>query len=98
MAQHNRFSHNKKQKARGGNAPHVRSPIVLERRVPVVYGKAVIVMEDEQKNTFVFKGGNWIPHEMSIADCRKECEVKVLPQKVNRMTRYEVRFPVAMES
>lgn len=96
MAQHNRFSH-KKQKVKGGQAPPVRSPVVFERKAPVVYGKPVIMMEDEQKNTFIFKAGNWIPHEMSIADCRRECEVKELPQKVNRMTRYEVRFPIALD-
>ena len=96
MAQHNRFSR-KKQKARAAQVTPLRAPISFERKAPVVYGKAVVVMEDEQKNTFVFKGGAWIPHEMSIADCRRECQVKELPQKVNRMTRYEIRFPVALD-
>jgi hypothetical protein len=32
---------------------------------------------------------------MTIAECRlNQCQVKQLPQKVNRMTRYEVQSPV----
>jgi hypothetical protein len=51
-------------------------------------------MEDEQKNTFIYEGGAWVPHSASIAECRQTCQVKELPQKVNRMTRYEIRCPV----
>ena len=66
---------------------------LAERRAPVVYGKPFIVMEDEQKNTFVYERGTWIPHSSTIAECRKTCLVKELPQRVNRMIRYEVRSP-----
>ena len=66
----------------------------MEKRAPIEYGKAFIVMEDEQRNTFVYKAGAWIPHSMSIAECRQDCQVKELPQKVNRMTRYEIRCPM----
>ena len=69
-------------------------PVVRERRPPVTYGKPIIMLEDEQKNTFVYQGGAWIPHELTIAQCRETCKVKELPQKVNRHTRYEVCFPV----
>ena len=31
---------------------------------------------------------------MSIAQCRQDCLVKELPQKVNGKTRYEVRCPL----
>ena len=55
-------------------------------------------MEDATKNTFEFKLGAWVPHIMSIAECRRECIVKELPQKVNGMTRYEIRSPVPRKS
>jgi hypothetical protein len=60
-----------------------------------LYGKAFIVLEDAQKQTFVYKSGAWSAFSMSIAECRQDCQVKELPQKVNQMTRYEVRCPVA---
>jgi hypothetical protein len=31
---------------------------------------------------------------MSIAECRENCQVQELPQKVNGMTRYEIRYPL----
>ena len=70
-----------------------RPPEPAERTAPVVYGKAFIVLEDEAKNTFIFKGGAWVAHTASIAECRQSCQVKELPQRVNNMTRYEVRCP-----
>jgi hypothetical protein len=51
------------------------------------------VAEDEQKNTFVFQGGSWVPHTASIAECRQTCQVKELPQRLNKLIRYEVRCP-----
>jgi len=60
-----------------------------------VYGKAFILMEDLQKNTFEYVKGAWVPHAMTIAECRVDCQVKELPQKVNGMTRYEVRCPTS---
>jgi hypothetical protein len=70
-----------------------RPPEFTERISPVVYGKAFIVLEDEAKNTFIFKGGEWVAHTGSIAECRQSCQVKELPQRVNKMKRYEVRCP-----
>jgi hypothetical protein len=52
-------------------------------------------MEDENKNTFIFQDGAWVASERSIADCRQDCQVKELPQRLNRMVRYEVRCPIA---
>ncbi len=68
-------------------APYVPKPVVT-------YGKPTMLLEDTLRNTFEFKGGTWIPFAMSIADCRRDCLVKELSQKVNQMTRYEVRFPI----
>ena len=68
-------------------------PEPAQRTAPVVYGKAFIVLEDEAKNTFIFKGGAWVAHTASIAECRQSCQVKQLPQRVNKMIRYEVRCP-----
>lgn len=68
-------------------APYVPAP-------PVTYGKPVLILEDTARHTFEFKGGEWVPFAMSIAECRRGCLVKELPQKINSMTRYEVRLPV----
>ena len=68
-----------------------RPPEFTGRAAPAVYGKAFIVLEDEAKNTFVYKGGTWVAHTASIAECRQSCLVKELPQRVNKMIRYEVR-------
>ena len=100
MAQRNRFA-NKRQKSRAPTPPTVVrqfTPAVMERKPPTEYGKPFVLMEDEQKNTFAYKAGAWIPHAMSIAECRQNCQVKELPQKVNRMTRYEIRCPVSVNS
>jgi hypothetical protein len=96
MAQKRRFTQNKRQRGSSPN-PELRGlrrpPEVTERVAPTVYGKPFIVLEDESKNTFTFKAGAWIPNEASIADFKQTCQVKELAQKVNRMTRYEVRAP-----
>src|SRR5262245_41799885 len=68
-------------------------PEQTQRAAPVVYGKAFIVLEDEAKNTFVFKGGAWVAHTASIAECHASCQVKELPQRLNKMIRYEIRCP-----
>jgi hypothetical protein len=96
MAQKHRF-HN--QRGRRPSRPPQAAPQaaprpVIEKKPPVVYGKAIIVLEDEAKGTFEFQQGAWVPFPMSIAECRRQCLVKELPQKVNRMTRYEIRCPV----
>jgi hypothetical protein len=96
MAQRRRFTQNKRQAARA--APAVRglyqTPVPVERMTPKVYGKPFIVVEDAAKNTFVYQGGNWVPHTASIAECKQTCLVKELPQRVNGRIRYEVREQV----
>ena len=98
MAQKRRESfkpHNKRSGA-AGSRPVISKepPVPYVPKPPVIYGKPVTLMEDPQRNTFEFKNGAWIPFALSIADCRRDCTVKELAQKVNQMTRYEVRFPV----
>ncbi len=96
MSQRNR-RHNKRPKSRGGaqSAAATRPPLeVFEKKAPVVYGKPFVVLEDAQKNTFVFTSGKWIEHSATIAECRVDCQVKELPQKINGMTRYEISCPV----
>jgi len=96
MAQRKRFD-NKRQK------PHLRTAAPMRReplaphvkKAPTEYGKPFILLEDAQKKTFGYQGGAWVPHSMTIAECRQDdCQVKELPQKVNNMTRYEVRCPL----
>jgi hypothetical protein len=87
---------NKRQMARSPSNENRRtlaiSPLV-ERVAPTVYGKAFIVAEDESKNTFIYKAGAWVPHTESIAECKRTCLVKELPQRLGKMIRYEVRSP-----
>ncbi|HEX4000962.1 MAG TPA: hypothetical protein VHX65_20625 [Pirellulales bacterium] len=75
-------------------AAAVERPAPWVKTAPIQYGKAVVVLEDESKNTFYFDQGAWVPYGASIAACRADCMVKELPQKVNRMTRYEIRRPL----
>jgi hypothetical protein len=83
----------------GGRPPALatrmlQKPPEVERQPAVVYGKPFIVLEDKAKNTFIYQAGNWVPYTESIAECRKTCQVKQLPQSVNQMIRYEIRCPV----
>ncbi len=71
------------------------APAVIEKKPPVVYGKPFVVLEDGQKDTFIYQGGKWVPHTKTIAECREDCQVKELSQKINGMTRYEICSPVA---
>jgi hypothetical protein len=89
---------NQRQPSRGGrSAP----PVVREVRpayvkpAPKVYGKPFVLLEDEAKNVFEFVGGAWTPYGYSIADCRAGGEVTQLAQKVNKMTRYQVRLEIS---
>ena len=95
MAQRRRPTFNKRQASR--LAPTTRTlvatPVFTGPARPVVYGKPFILMEDEAKNTFIYKAGEWVPHTATIAECRETCQVKVLPQSVGKMIRYEVRCP-----
>ena len=88
---------NNRPKSRGGAArdPNFRAAIVIpEKKIPIEYGKAFVLLEDVEKNAFIYKGGQWVRHTASIAECRQDCQVKELPQKINGMTRYEVRAPL----
>jgi hypothetical protein len=98
MPQKRRFTQpNKRQAASRPPSDTRRSMLVplapVERVAPTVYGKAFIVAEDSAKNTFVFQQGAWVAYHESIAQARLTCQVKELPQKLNNMTRYEVRVP-----
>lgn len=70
------------------------APRSFEPKPPTQYGPAIIILEDAQKNTFEYTSGSWVPFEMSIAECRVECQVRALPQQVNGKTRYEIRRPL----
>jgi hypothetical protein len=97
MTKRNRFNHKRHNKPRAA-APRAteqrEAPLPFERKPPVVYGKPFVLLEDVNKNTFEYKSGAWIPHAMTIAECRQTCKVKELPQKLKQMTRYEVRAPL----
>jgi hypothetical protein len=95
MAQ--RRHHNNKRQKPHIAAPHAARPPVAayERKAPVTYGKPVILLEDDQKVTFIYSAGQWTRHEKTIAECRVDCQVKELSQKINGMTRYEVCSPLA---
>jgi hypothetical protein len=97
MAQKRRFTQNKRQAARSPVASDTRTlrrlPEFTGRPRPVVYGKPFVVVEDAQKNTFIFHGGEWVAYSASIAECRQTCQVKELPQRLNGRIRYEIRAP-----
>jgi hypothetical protein len=97
MAQKHRFN---RKPNRSGGPPRrndvVREvPVRAEPKPPTQYGKAFVLMEDNKLNTFEYVAGAWIPYGLSIAQCRHDCLVKELPQKLNGCTRYEIRSPVA---
>jgi hypothetical protein len=96
MAQRRRPVFNKRQASRLPLPTRslVVAPVLTQPVRAVVYGKPFIVMEDEGKNTFIYRAGEWVPHSATIAECRQTCQVKALPQGVGKMTRYEVRSPV----
>jgi hypothetical protein len=74
------------------------APVRLAPKPPTQYGKAFVLLEDAQLNTFEFVAGAWIPYGLTIAQCKHDHLVKALPQKVNGNTRYEIRSPVSLES
>ncbi|MBM4005555.1 MAG: hypothetical protein FJ295_20070 [Planctomycetes bacterium] len=95
MAQKHRFHQQRNNRSGGPSSDRrLEPPTPYEPKAPVVYGKPILVLEDAMRNTFHFKGGAWVPFEMTIAECRRTCQIKELPQKINQMTRYEVRCPV----
>ncbi len=94
MAQRNRF--NAERKSRTAPPPPRKTPPEAMVKKPVIeYGKPFVLLEDSKKNTFGYEGGAWTPYAMTIAQCRlNDFQVKQLAQKVNNMTRYEVRTPL----
>ena len=88
--------HRKQQPRRTRTSDAVpRQPMAIaEKKPPIEYGKPFVLLEDGNKNTFEYKAGAWVPHSMSIAECRLNGKVTELPQKVKEMTRYEVRRAV----
>lgn len=99
MAQHKRVNQKRPKATTTGEVPRRNRweavTQAAEPRAVVEYGPPFILLEDAQKNTFEYKAGNWVAHERSIAEVRLDCQVKELSQKVNKMTRYEVRAPLA---
>ena len=96
MPQKRHFNHNRPARGNRPATPESRllqRPPTIERQAAVVYGKPFVLLEDGERNTFIYKAGNWIPHTESIAQCRETCQVKQLPQSLNRMIRYEIRCP-----
>jgi hypothetical protein len=97
MAQRNRYNprRDKRRPLTPQNSLLRQRPEAIDVAPAVQYGPPMVVMEDENKNTFLYEGGAWVPHERTIAEFRQDCLVKEMPQKVKRMTRYEVRCPLA---
>lgn len=96
MAQRRHFNQNRrKHPSRGSNLPPTAAPTPLPRSTPKRYGTAFVLMENDQKQAFQYQNGAWVEFERSIADCRVDCQVKQLSQKVNNMTRYEIRPELA---
>jgi hypothetical protein len=98
MAQRPRYNHNRRPHPAGGGAR--RETIVntirktIEPRAAIVYGDPFVLLEDAARNTFLYDSGAWIAYEFSIAELRRDCQVKQLAQQVNGKTRYEIRRPV----
>jgi hypothetical protein len=97
MSKRSQYQNNKRQKPHAARPPLVRPPLeIREAKVAKVYGKPFVLLEDASRATFQFLRGAWVPYPKNIAECRQDCEVKQLSQKVNNMTRYEVRAPIAV--
>jgi hypothetical protein len=99
MARKRQYSSaNKRQQratARPPMASHPSETLAARRAEPKKeYGPPFILLEDAQLNTFLYVRGAWVPYEKRIAECRLDCHVSALPQKVNNMTRYEIRLQV----
>lgn len=97
MAKNNRFQPRGKRGNGRSAAPPPLASAAVARAPRKEYGEPFIVLEDEKKHTFVYKSGDWVRYELSIAECRANCKVTELPQKMKRMTRYEIRLPVDLD-
>ena len=99
MAKRHKGQNNRVKPAQARRRPQDAQPTITlaeraaMRKPAVRYGVPFIVLEDPEKNTFVYQRGTWLPYGDSIAVCRANGQVKELPQKVNNMIRYEVRLP-----
>jgi len=94
VAQKHRFNNKRNRRMDSPRTDRRDAPPAYVPKPPVTYGKPLMILEDVTRHTFEFKGGSWVPFTMTIAECRKDCLVKELPQKINSMTRYEIRCPV----
>ena len=97
MAPRNQRDSKSRRPSRSGTpiSPFARQQAERAAAPPrVVFGDAFIVLEDREKNTFVYNGTNWVPHTMSMAECRATCQVKELPKLKDKL-RFEVREPLA---
>jgi hypothetical protein len=95
MARRPRVTGKRRKPSAPASPPAPARPATV-RKPPTQFGTPFVVLEDANKNTFVYSAGVWVAHSMSIAECRQSCQVKELPQKVNNMSRYEVRCPVSV--
>jgi hypothetical protein len=95
MARKNNRNASSRPKGNASRSAAVRPPLVIPaKKAPIQYGKAFVLLEDQQKNTFAYTHGKWSPHPMNIAQWQLSCSVTELPQKLNGMTRYEIRCPL----
>jgi hypothetical protein len=86
--------HRRAERRTSAPAPAARpARTAFEIKPPVTYGKPFTLLEDTEKVAFIYSAGQWVRFEKSIAECRVDCLVKELPQKINGMTRYEVAAP-----
>jgi hypothetical protein len=99
MARQNRFKNNRRKNSRSTPGVAVeKRPRIPARKPPALFGKPFVVLEDEEKNTFSYQGGAWVPYAMTIKQCRDEGhDVRELSQKISKMIRYEVRLQVAVQ-
>ena len=96
MVQRRNHQGGKQQRRRAAQSLPVARPApeIFGPKPKVIYGKPVILLEDSKKQVFVYSGSQWVSYEKSIAECRLDCQVKELSQKINGRTRYEVCSPV----
>jgi hypothetical protein len=92
----NRQPNSKRPRAARPTSELASAPVEIsrERKPPIRYGPTFIILEDQASNTFHFKAGVWAAHGVSITEYRATSQVKLLPQQINNMLRYEIRCPL----
>jgi len=92
----NRQPNSKRPRAARPSNDQAAAPVEMprERKPPVRYGPTFIILEDQASNTFHYKAGVWSSHGVSITEYRATSQVKLLPQQINKMLRYEIRCPL----